>query len=136
MIYLIGSLRNPHIPLLAGKLRSFGFDVFDDWYSPGANTDEEWQRYEAQRGRTFKEALAGAHAQEVFAFDKYHLDRAAAAVLVLPAGKSGHLELGYVIGRGKPGYIFLPGEPERYDIMYAFATEVCTTFPALVEALR
>mgnify|MGYP002069748804 CR=1 FL=1 len=137
MIYLIGSLRNPKIPLIANQLRkSLKEEIFDDWYSPGSNTDEEWQKYESLRGRKFKEALEGFHAREVFEFDQKHLDRANAAVLILPCGKSGHMELGYIIGNEKPGYILLPGEPERFDVMYGFATEICTSIKELIKCLK
>lgn len=124
-LYLIGSMRNPNIPDLAKALRELGVDVFDDWHSPGPETDDYWQAYEKHRGRTFREALDGYHAKHVFALDKLHLDRCDAAAMVLPAGKSGHLELGYTIGRGKPAYIILPDEPpERFDIMYVLATRI------------
>ena len=136
MIYLIGSMRNPHVPNLANLLRLEGLDVFDDWYSPGKNADDEWQAYEVQRGRTYKGALAGEHARDVFEFDKYHLDKSASAVLVAPAGKSAHIELGYMVGCGKPTFIYMPHEPERYDIMYRFATGVCLSYGELVKALK
>jgi hypothetical protein len=29
-----------------------------------------------------------------------------------------------MIGQGKAGYILTQGEPERFDVMYAFATAV------------
>ncbi len=135
-IYIIGSMRNPRIPELAKSIRmALGFEAFDDWHSPGPEADEFWQKYEKDRGRTYKEALEGHHAKHVFNFDRYHLDRCDAAVLVLPAGKSGHLELGYMIGRGKKGYILLDGEPERFDIMYNFA-KVFTSEAALIEELH
>ena len=128
-------MRNVDVPLLANDLRLAGFSVFDDWYSPGKNADDEWQVYEKMRGRTFKEALDGAHAWEVFNFDKRHLDKASTAVLVAPAGKSGHIELGYMIGKGKPAYVYMQGEPERFDVMYRFATGVCTSYEELVKEL-
>lgn len=136
MIYLIGSLRNPRVPIIANQLRLDGFDVFDDWYSPGKNADDEWQAYEMSRGRTYQEALDGKHAKDVYDFDKYHLDLARAVVLLTPAGKSAHLELGYTIGQGKPGYILMAHEPERYDIMYRFATRVCLSYDELSKHLR
>ena len=135
MIYLIGSMRNPQIPIIANRLRKEGFDIFDDWYSPGKNADDEWQIYEQQRGRPYREAIKGYHAEEVFTFDKTHLDRCDAAVLTCPAGKSAHMELGYIIGSSKPGYILLPGEPERFDIMYRFATEIFLNVEELIECL-
>src|SRR5690349_24356322 len=115
-------MRNPRIPLLANDLRKEGFEVFDDWYRPGKNADEEWQAYEKMRGRSFKQALDSPHAWHVFNFDRLYLDRASSAVLVAPAGKSGHIELGYMIGQRKPAYVYMEGEPDRFDIMYRFAT--------------
>lgn len=123
-IYVIGSLRNPKVPLLGAGLRELGFNVFDDWFAASEIADDSWQAYEKARGRNFAEALAGYAAQHVFHFDKAHLDRCDAAVLLLPAGRSGHLELGYQIGRGKPGYILMESEPDRFDVMYNFASGV------------
>jgi nucleoside 2-deoxyribosyltransferase len=135
-VYLIGSLRNPKIIELGVRLRTLGFEVFDDWISPGALADDEWQAYEKLRGRTYAEALQGHHAKQVFEFDKSHLDRCDIIVLVLPAGKSGHLELGYAIGKGKSGYILLDKEPERYDIMYLFASGIFTSEEDLIIELK
>jgi len=135
-IYLIGSLRNPNVPLVAQVLRQAGYEVFDDWHAPGPTVDERWQEYEQARGRTFIEALAGWHARHVFLFDKSHLDRAEVGVMVLPAGRSGHLEFGYLVGQGKPGYILLDGEPDRYDVMYGFATAIVPTLEGLQQQLQ
>jgi nucleoside 2-deoxyribosyltransferase len=54
---------------------------------------------------------------------------------VMPAGKSGHIELGYAVGQGKPGYILLEKEPERWDLMYAFATKIFYHIELLTEEL-
>lgn len=134
-IYLIGSLRNPRVPEIATSLRAIGLDVFDDWYAAGPEADDYWQKYEIAKGNSYSEALAGYAANHVFEFDKYHLQRTDASVLVLPAGKSGHLELGYAIGLGKPGFILLDKQPERYDVMYRFATAVVSTLDELVSKL-
>lgn len=126
-IYLVGSLRNPAIPDVAHSLRLIGWDVFDDWFAAGPEADDWWQKYEKQRGRTYEEALNGYAANHVARYDQSHLDRCSAGLLVLPAGRSGHLELGYLLGQGKPGYILLAGEPDRFDVMYRLATQVFTT---------
>jgi nucleoside 2-deoxyribosyltransferase len=49
----------------------------------------------------------------------------------MPAGKSAHLELGYMIGRGKPCFVLFDEEPERWDVMYQFATAVCFSYEEL-----
>ena len=122
-VYIIGSLRNAGIPEIGNAIRKLGIEAFDDWYAAGPEADDKWKEYEKGRGRSYSEALAGHAARHVFEFDKYHLDRVDAAVLVLPAGRSAHLELGYMAGRGKPTFVLFPdGEPdERWDVMYQFA---------------
>src|SRR3990167_3349198 len=102
-VYLIGSLRNPEVPKIANKIRELGFEVFDDWFAAGPEADDKWRDYEKERGRNYKKALSGHAANHVFHFDLKHLDECDVAVLFLPAGKSGHLELGYILGKGKRG---------------------------------
>ena len=136
MIYLIGSLHNGTIPELANVLREAGYEVFDDWHSPGPDTDTYWQSYEQYRGRSYTEALSGKHAWNVFEYDRRNLLAADVAVLVLPAGKSAHLELGYCAGKGKLTCILLDGEPEKWDVMYRFADKVVNNRDELLEYLR
>jgi nucleoside 2-deoxyribosyltransferase len=136
VIYLIGSLRHPRVRKVAAELRAWRLEVFDDWHAAGPEADDIWQRYEQERGHTFLESLRGKHAREVFEFDRRNLDQASAGLLVMPAGKSGHLELGYLIGQGKPGYILLEQEPERWDVMYAFATGVHYDLGMIIDQLR
>ena len=137
MIYLIGSLRNPEVPMLANRIRQeLQMEVFDDWHGNGPEADDYWQKYEKARGRSYRDALASPIPQHIFQIDKTYIDKASTVVLVLPAGKSGHLEFGYAIGSGKRGYILLPGEPERYDVMYNFATKVLISQEELLAELR
>lgn len=131
-LYVIGSLRNrTEVVEIANTLEGHGIEVFDDWLAPGEQTDEKWREWEQARGRTYLEALDGWHPRHVFEFDKHHLDRCDGALLICPAGKSAHIELGYTIGCGKPGLILLD-DPERWDIMYLFATGIYTDIDALV----
>lgn len=135
-IYLIGSLRNPKIPQLANSIEALGIEAFADWHAAGPTADDEWQRYEKERGRSFGQALNGHAARNVFEFDHYHLGRCDAGVLVMPAGKSGHLEIGYILGQGKPGYILFDQEPERWDVMYQFADAVFFSEQKFLENLK
>jgi nucleoside 2-deoxyribosyltransferase len=98
--------------------------VFDDWFAAGPEADDRWQAYEQNRGRPYDAALKGEAAQNVFRFDQRHISDSDTGVLYLPAGKSGHMELGVMIGMGKPGFIVMDKEPERWDVMYNFATGV------------
>jgi hypothetical protein len=134
-VYLMGSLRNPRIPEIANELREAGWEVFDEWFAAGERADDAWQAYERGRGHTYQQALDGYAANHVFDYDKHHLDRCGIAVLVMPAGKSGCLELGYKLGKGCPGFILIEGEPERYDVMFKLATKVCFSINQLKGAL-
>ena len=135
-LYVIGSLRNPAVPRVAEELRAAGHVVYDDWYAAGPEADDYWQKYEQARGRNLAQALRGWAATHTLRNDKQHLDACDAGVLAMPAGKSAHLELGYVIGQGKPGYVLLDREPERFDVMYRFADGVYYDTAALVAALK
>lgn len=96
-------------------------EVFNDWYAAGPEADDEWKSYEQNRNRTYQEALAGHAARNVFAFDKRHLDRCTHALLVLPAGKSGHMEIMYAAyGVGAKTAILLDPDDVRWDVMYQF----------------
>lgn len=135
-IYLIGSLRNEKVPQLGNLLRDNGWEAFDDWYGAGHEADDKWRDYEQFRGRNLRDSVYGFAARHTFAFDQFHLDRCDLACLVMPAGRSGHLELGYFVGKGKPGFILLDGVPERYDVMWNFATDIYTSPEELLEGLN
>lgn len=137
MIYVIGSLTNPQIPEVAKALRAAGLEAWDDWHSAGPDADLEWMRYEQSRGRSYIEALAGEAAQHTFYWDLEHLDLCKAGVLVMPAGRSAHLEIGYLCGLGKPCAILLDGEVTKWDCMTQFARAgVHDNLDTLIAALK
>lgn len=135
-IYLIGSLRNRSIIELGNDIRKSGIDVFDSWLGASPDADDSWQDYANRRGLSYQEALADYGAQCIFNFDKYHLDRCDGSVLVMPAGKSGHIELGYTVGRGKPAWVLFDKMPERFDVMYNFTKGIFFEKEKLIEAVR
>ena len=136
MIYLIGSLRNPQIPEIAQQIRGTGLEVFDDWFAAGPIADDSWQAYEKGNGTSYPNALKGYAARHVFDFDYYHLNRATIGVLALPAGRSGHMELGYLRGQNKPTFVLFDKEPERWDVMYSFCKEVFFDINELCKYLK
>lgn len=127
VLYLIGSLRNDRIPILAQSIRDAnpGMEVFDDWYSAGPEADDYWKEHQKSKGLTYAEALEGHAAKNVFNFDRRHLDRATHALLVLPAGKSGHMEIMYATYSVKAKTaILLDPEDVRWDVMYQFVPNI------------
>ena len=140
-VYIIGSLRNENIPIIGNSLRAAGWDAFDDWYGAGHEADDKWRDYEHIRGRDLKTSVYGYAARHTFEFDTTHLRRCDLAVLVMPAGRSGHLELGWFTGGcgggpAKPGFILLDGVPDRYDVMWNFATDIFTNKEDLIQGLE
>lgn len=129
VLYLVGSLRNQRIPELAASIRRSlpDVEVFDDWFAAGPEADDHWKTYEQGRGRTYTEALDGYAAKHVFEFDKTHLDRATHVLLVLPAGKSGHMEVMYAeYGTRAKTAILLDPDDVRWDVMYQFIPTILT----------
>lgn len=138
-LYLIGSLRNPKISELAKRLRTEvpQFEIFDDWYAAGPEADDFWKEYEQNRGRTYTDALHGYAAKHVFDFDKHHLDRCTHAILVLPAGKSGHMEIMYAAyGARSKTAILLDSEDVRWDVMYQFIPTILSSDDEIKEWLE
>ena len=137
MIYIIGSLANPKIPEIEKLLRASGFNVFAQWHAAGEHADEEWQKYFKYHGINLRDALKSAFVQNGFQFDKKHIDEADTVVVIAPFGKSGGIELGYAVGQGKHSYILFPnGDPERYDMMLAWADDIFYNLDELMSKLR
>lgn len=137
-LYLIGSLRNPEIVKITNALHdrfSSELEIFSDWAAAGPMADDAWRDYEKARGRTFKEALQGYAARHVFEFDRHHLDTSDGAVLILPAGRSGGIELGYMVGRGRSTFVLLDS-PDRYDVMLQFADHLADSIDELMEQIN
>lgn len=132
MIYVVGSLAGTRVEEVADRLREAGHDVFDQWR---AAQGDYWADYAIRRGMNFREALAMDFTETAFQFDMKHLLKADVGVLVMPAGRSAGLELGWLLGRGKRGYILYDGEPERPDLMAKLATGVYFTVEDLVDEL-
>lgn len=138
LIYIMGSLRNEGVEEVAAEVRSHGYDVFDNWFSAGREADDYWQKYSKNKGLSYTEALQSREANHVFRFDKAYLDLCDAAILVMPAGKSGFLELGYLLGRGTPAYLLLDEDTEknRYDVMPQFANIVTSDLSIILGDIK
>ena len=59
--------------------------------------------------------------REAFEEDKKWIDWADVLVMLMPCGRSSHLEAGYAVGKGKKLYIIGGFEKGEFDTMYGFA---------------
>jgi hypothetical protein len=82
-------------------------------------------------------ALLDQHplARALFDKDMNALRSCDACVMVLPCGRSAHLELGYAVGAGKRTIALLQGECEP-DLMYKMVDRLCVSIDEVLQALR
>lgn len=132
-IYVAASWRTPLQPAVVAALRGAGHEVYDFRQDGFAweEIDPDWKNWTPEQSRA---ALSAPPAIRGFTRDKGALDRCALNVLVLPCGRSAHLELGYTIGQGKPGIVFWPQDVHPYDpdLMYGLCDYFVTTFEELL----
>ena len=84
--------------------------------------------------KQFNDALDHPLAEAGFKSDMDGLTNAEALVLVMPCGRSAHLEMGYAAGAGIPTIILMSdGEPE---LMYRMATRFAIDLDGVVESLK
>ena len=137
-IYLASSWRNPHQPSVLAVLRAAGHDVYD-FRNPAPDNDgfrwseidPAWQEWTPEQ---YRSALAHPIAERGFKFDMDALRACDACVLVLPCGRSAHLELGWAVGAGKLTFI-LQLEPQEPELMAKMCTGVVTNVSDMIRLL-
>jgi len=113
-IYVASSWRNETQPHVVRALRAAPHDVYD-FRNPGdgergfawSAVDPAWKSW-----NTAALALALRHpiAQRGFGLDFGAMQWADGCVLVLPCGRSAHLEAGWMAGAGKRVIIYVPAD--------------------------
>jgi hypothetical protein len=138
-IYVASSWRNLYQPTVVTTLRQAGHAVYD-FRNPALDDDGfQWAEIDlAWRSWTpaqYREALQHPLAQVGFAQDKLALQMADVTVLVLPCGRSSHLELGYARGVGQRTAVLMleACEPE---LMYLLCDRVCLSMVELLAWLH
>jgi hypothetical protein len=139
-VYVASSWRNTSsLDLTIAALRHAGHRVYDfredeafDW----AECDPGWTREDSHRDPdTIIRMLTSAPALRGFARDYDELVGADALVLVMPCGRSAHLELGVAIGMFKETIVFLT-EPCEPELMWKCADLVTDQLSAVVSQLE
>ncbi len=137
-IYVASSWRNQTQPSGVQALRGQGHDVYDFRNPSGrdngfhwSDIDPEWKSWCMEEYRTFIDHPIAATG---FQFDWDAMQWADACVLVMPSGRSAHIEAGYFVGAGKRLAILLSdGEPE---LMYKMADCLCVDINEVFAAIR
>lgn len=139
-VYVASSWRNASQPDLVGILREAGHQVYDFRNPPSgiagfawSEIDPGWQDWTAEEYR--RHLTTNPIAARGYVSDLRGMEWADTCVLLLPCGRSAHLEAGWFCGRGKRCLI-LTQDGEEPELMALLATDICTSPTEVVEKLR
>ena len=128
-LYIASSWKNENaVRTLAEVLRAKGHEVdaFCDkstgryvfHWSEFVEREDDLKEYDA------KSFMDDPRVQRAFLEDKNWIDWAEGVVLLVPSGRSAHLEAGYAVGHGKPLWIYGALPKGEFDVMYGFAKNI------------
>jgi hypothetical protein len=132
------SWRNEQQPFAVGLLRMDGHEVYDFRHPPHGDSgfswrqiDPDWQGWTPEKYRQ----LLTTHpvASHGFVADFRAMQWADTCLLLLPCGRSAHLEAGWFCGAGKRCIVLLAeGEPELMNLL---ATDICISLDEVRDLL-
>jgi hypothetical protein len=125
-IYIASSWKNQKTVItLAEYLEKFGFEVdafcrssdkrYAFHWSELVDSEDDLKNYDAI------EMLADSRTQRAFKEDSKWLNWSDCVVMLMPCGRSSHMEAGYAKGQGKLLYIYGAFPKGEFDVMYGFA---------------
>lgn len=148
-IYVASSWRNKYFDEIVAVLRAAGHTVYDfknaqnafSWQQLvgaliSAKTNYRYKHGDTWPGSTLRAALVHPLCERGFNQDMINLMNCDTCVLVLPCGKSAHLEAGWATGARKKVIVHIPpGVETEPELMYMMCKEITTTNQELLEAL-
>jgi hypothetical protein len=144
-IYLASSWRNQQQPEVLAMLRAEGHEVYDFRNPAPGDTGFSWKQCKMEWGEEIdmsEMALYVRHiasnpvAQSGFKLDRDALHWCDTCVLLLPCGRSAHLEAGYAMGQGKETFVVLSPDKFEPELMYLLGDHICETQGDLLVAMR
>jgi hypothetical protein len=141
-IYVASSWRNEYQPTVVTSLREVGYEVYDFKNPSPGDTGFHWsdidEDYEQWTAAEYVEALNHPIAQVGYQKDFMAMTQADACVLVLPCGRSAHLEAGWFAGSPDKKLIILLDEDEStlvVELMNKMADAICLDLAKVIETL-
>ncbi len=140
-IYLASSWRNPYQEIVWDLLTRFGHKTYDFKNPAPGNSGFNWKEidpdWEMWGATQFRASLWSPMAEEGFKFDMEALDAADLVVLLLPSGRSAHIEAAWACGHGKPVIVHSPEDAGAIqpELMYKMFNAITTTDEELIGAL-
>ena len=137
-IYVASSWRNLEQPYVVGALRHHGHEVYD-FRNPASGAAFQWSEIDPNwknwTAAEYRAALQTPIAEAGYRSDMDAMEWADICVLVLPAGRSAHLEAGWFAGRRKPVCI-LTRDGEEPELMAKMCFAICTDCGELHQAIE
>ena len=138
-IYVASSWRNHYQEDIVAILRNANHEVYD-FKNPSidnhgfkwAEIDENWQSWDNKK---YINNLNHPIANNGFKSDFDAMKWADACVLVLPSGRSAHIEAGYFIGSNKPLIIYIPENVEP-ELMYKMTNYIYSSIKEILSLLK
>ncbi len=147
-IYLASSWRNEEQQALVKTLRYLGHEVYDfknpkegdvgfSWKQVGYDNDFIANGDVTQNHiTTYLEALKKPRAIEGFNSDNDAMNWATMFVLLLPCGRSAHLEAGWAAGAGKETHVILSTKKFEPELMYLLCDKIHPNIEAFLEVAK
>jgi hypothetical protein len=137
-VYVASSWRNAYQPTVVEALTQAGHDVYDfrnptvgdhgfDW----SQIDARWRDWSRDQ---YVQGLEHPASKRGFGMDMDALTCCDVCVLVLPCGRSSHLEAGWAVGAGKRVILYMP-EPQEPELMYKMTAAITITVAEILEAV-
>jgi hypothetical protein len=139
-IYVASSWRNERQKDVVAALRGLGHDVYDFRNPAPGDAGFGWRQCatpeQVKDPRRFREeVLTHAVARAGFANDMMALKAADVTVLVLPCGRSAHLELGYATGAGQSTIVLLDDPMSEPELMYLMNMSIAVSLDEVLAML-
>lgn len=141
-IYVASSWRNEERQQATVRaLREDGHEVYDFRNPEPGDKGFSWRQIDPDRAwlkdpARFRAGLEHPIAQHGFALDMGALAQCDVCVLVLPCGRSAHLELGWAAGAGKRTYVLLDELVSEPELMYLACSGICVSLDEVRAAVR
>lgn len=139
MIYVASSWRNDVQPHVVQALRRTGYAVYDfknprpgDHGFHWSDVDPLWKGWTPEQ---FIKGLASPIAEKGFKSDFDAMKESDTCVLVMPCGRSAHIEAGFFVQPGKKLFILLQGNAEP-ELMYKMANGIVPSIDELLVELE
>lgn len=136
-VYVASSWRCPMQPAVIATLRAAKIDCYD-FRNPPNGTGFSWKEVTGDdyidgpaTVDSYLEMIDHQRAADGFESDFNAMQKADAFVLVLPCGRSAHLELGWAVGQGKHTAILLE-DPLEPELMYRMVDYLAPSLPDLL----